>query len=81
MVQTVAVSVVQGTNNKMKEKQTPILYTVDDIQQIFKIGRSKAYQLLSSSGFPTIKLNKKLLVEKSKLEDWIAKNSGKTYIY
>lgn len=57
------------------------LYTVDDIQNIFGIGRSKAYQLLSSNGFPSIRLNRKLLVEKSKLEDWIAKNSGKTYIY
>jgi len=57
------------------------LYNVDDIQQIFGIGRSKAYQLLSSSGFPAIKLNKKLLVEKGKLEEWISKNSGKTYTY
>lgn len=65
----------------MIDKQAPILYTVDDIQHIFKIGRSKAYQLLSSSGFPTIKLNKKLLVEKSKLEEWITKQSGKTYYY
>lgn len=66
---------------KNTENQTPILYTVDDMQQIFKIGRCKAYQLMSSSGFPAIRLNKKLLVEKGKLEDWIAKNSGKTYIY
>ena len=65
----------------MIDKQDPVLYNVDDVQRIFKIGRSKAYQLLSSSGFPAIKLNKKLLVEKNKLEDWIAKNSGKTYIY
>lgn len=65
----------------MIDKQDPVLYNVDDIQRIFKIGRSKAYQLLSSSGFPTIKLNKKLLVEKSKLEEWVAKNSGKTYFY
>lgn len=65
----------------MIDNQAPVLYTVSDIQRIFKIGRSKAYQLLSSSGFPTIRLNKKLLVEKNKLEDWISKNSGKTYIY
>lgn len=65
----------------MIDKQDPVLYNVDDIQRIFKIGRSKAYRLLSSSGFPAIKLNKKLLVERSRLEDWIAKNSGKTYIY
>ena len=57
------------------------MYTVDDIQNIFMIGRTKAYQLMSSSGFPAIKLNKKLLVEKNKLEEWITKNSGRTYNY
>lgn len=65
----------------MIDNQLPIMYDVNDIQSIFKIGRSKAYQLLSSSGFPAIKLNKKLLVEKGKLEEWISKNSGKTYVY
>ena len=65
----------------MIDNQLPVMYDVNDIQSIFKIGRSKAYQLLSSSGFPAIKLNKKLLVEKRKLEEWISKNSGKTYIY
>lgn len=65
----------------MIDNNNIILYTVDDIQAIFKIGRSKAYQLMSSSGFPTMRLNKKLLVEKSKLEDWVSKQSGKTYIY
>lgn len=65
----------------MIDNQLPVMYDVNDIQNIFKIGRSKAYQLLSSSGFPAIKLNKKLLVEKGKLEEWISKNSGKTYAY
>ncbi len=58
-----------------------VLYNVDDIQRIFGIGRTKAYQLLSSKSFPSIKLNKRLLVEKNKLEEWIARNSGRTYIY
>ena len=58
-----------------------ILYTVNDIQSIFGIGRTKAYMLMSSDGFPSIRLNKKLLVEKGKLAKWIDKNSGKTYIY
>ena len=57
------------------------MYTVDDIQRIFSIGRTKAYQLMCSSGFPAIRLNKKLLVSKEKLEEWIRKNSGKTYNY
>ena len=65
----------------MIDNNNIILYTVDDIQAIFNIGRSKAYQLMSSSGFPSMRLNKKLLVERSKLEDWVSKQSGKTYIY
>lgn len=65
----------------MADNNTIIMYGVDDIQEIFMIGRTKAYQLMSSSGFPAIKLNKKLLVEKQKLEEWISKNSGKTYNY
>lgn len=58
-----------------------VLYTVDDIQRIFQLGRTKAYQLLTSDGFPSIRLNKKLLVEKGKLEEWLHRNSGKTYTY
>lgn len=65
----------------MIDNNAPVLYTVDDIQNIFKIGRTKAYQLMCSSGFPSFKLNKKLYISKEKLEDWIAKTSGKTYNY
>ena len=63
------------------DNNEPVLYTVDDIQRIFKIGRNKAYELLSSDGFPSLKLNKKIYVSKDRLEDWIAKHSGKTYNY
>ena len=63
------------------DNTAPVMYTVDDIQRIFSIGRTKVYQLMCSSGFPAIRLNKKLLVSKEKLEEWIRKNSGKTYNY
>lgn len=58
-----------------------IVYTVEDIQRIFKIGKNNAYQLLSSSGFPSFRLNKKMFVSKEKLDEWISKNSGKEYNY
>lgn len=56
-----------------------VLYTVDDIQRIFKLGRTKAYELMASDGFPSFKLNTKVYVEKSKLQNWICKRDGKTY--
>ena len=63
------------------DKQDIVLYTIDDIQRIFKIGRTKAYQLMCSSGFPSFKLNRTMYVYKKKLEEWIVKNSGKTHRY
>ena len=63
------------------EKEIPVLYDVDDIQRIFGIGRTKAYQLMDSSGFPSFRLNRRVLVSREKLEEWIRKTSGKTYVY
>ena len=56
-----------------------MLYTVDDIREIFQIGRTKAYQLMVSDGFPSFRLNKKLYVSSEKLSEWINKNTRKTY--
>ena len=63
------------------DKQDIVLYTIDDIKRIFKIGRTQAYKLLAADGFPSFKLNKKIYVPKDKLENWINKNCGKTFNY
>lgn len=64
----------------MVDKQDVVLYTIDDIRRIFKIGRNKALALMSSSGFPSFRINRKQYITKEDLEGWIAKNKGKTYI-
>lgn len=58
-----------------------ILYTIEDLQRIFGIGRTKAYQLASMRGFPSIKLNRKIYIPKEKLESWVLKNTGKSLNY
>lgn len=58
-----------------------ILYTVSDIREIFNLGRTKAYELMSADGFPSFKLNNRLYVEKTKLESWIGKRQGKTFSF
>lgn len=57
------------------------LYTIADIQRIFNLGRTSAYQLMNASGFPTIRLNKKMYVPVNKLNQWIEKQTGKTFNY
>lgn len=56
-----------------------VLYTVDDIQRMFKMGRTKAYELMSAKGFPSFRINSRLYVEKNKLCLWISKRDGKTF--
>lgn len=65
---------------KVVDKQDIVLYTIDDIKRIFKIGRNKALALMSSKGFPSFRINRKLYVLKDELEKWIRQNKGKNYI-
>ena len=63
------------------DEQDPILYTIEDIQRIFKIGRTSVYQLVNAPGFPSFRLNKKIYVPRDKLLVWINKMCGKTFDY
>ncbi len=58
-----------------------VLYTVDDIQRIFKIGKTKAYALMSANGFPSFKMNAKLYVRREHLDSWLEKRPGKSFLY
>lgn len=55
------------------EKQ---FYTVTEIKKILTIGTSKAYNLVRSEGFPSIKIGNKYLVPKNEFDKWV-----KTYTY
>ena len=65
----------------MTDDNKPVLYDVEDIQKIFKIGRTRAYQLMTSPAFPSIRMNRKIYVTKEKLEVWLNKYSGRTFTY
>jgi hypothetical protein len=59
------------------DKNEPIIYNTSDIQRIFKCGKQQAYQLMNTKGFPSIRLNSKLIVEKTALLHWLKMNQGK----
>lgn len=58
-----------------------VLYTPKDIQEMFHLSRTSTYQLINSSGFPTIRLNKKIIIPKKELEKWLEKQSQHEYNY
>lgn len=56
------------------------LLTVEDIQSIFKIGKTTAYQLMRSNGFPALRVNHRLYVSQEALDDWIRTYSGRQFL-
>lgn len=71
----------KSVDKSKTEEIDVVMYGVEDVMHIFGIGRTRAYQLMSSSGFPAIRLNKKLLVSQKALEEFVRRNSGRTYNY
>lgn len=63
------------------DKEMIVMYNIKDIERIFCLSRTKAYQLVNSSGFPTLRLNNRILIPSDKLNTWINKQCGKTYKY
>ena len=67
-------------NEKNFDGTYPILYTVSDIQNIFKCGKRQAYELVNSHNFPAFKINSKIYVDKKELEKWLKQQHGKQVI-
>ena len=62
------------------ENEEITMYTVKDIQRIFKCSQAHAYELVNTSGFPQMRIGRKILIEKHLLKRWIDKNVGKTIL-
>ena len=58
-----------------------IVYTVKDIQQILSLGKTRAYELMRSDGFPSFKLNSRLYVTKQNFEKGINTRTNKNFRY
>lgn len=65
------------------EQKTPgigiTVYTPDEVQKIFKLGRTQTYNLMNSEGFPTLRVNRKMYVEDEALRVWMKNYTGKTF--
>jgi excisionase family DNA binding protein len=56
------------------------LLTVKDLQAVFSCGKDKAYQLMHSSGFPTIQVGGRYYVRRDDLDRWLSAYTGRKYI-
>lgn len=54
-----------------------LTYSVPEMAQVLGISDFKAYQLVKTQGFPTIRIGKRLLVSVSGLESWVEEQAKK----
>ena len=54
----------------------PNILNADQLAATLGVSRARAYQLLSTADFPTLKIGKRVLVPKDKLIEWIDRHTG-----
>ena len=56
------------------------LLTYKDLQEILHVGKGRAYELLHSSCFPTIKINGRYYVNSRHLSKWLDTYAGREFL-
>lgn len=54
----------------------PATLSANDISRYLGISRANSYQLMESTGFPTLRIGKRKLVPKDKFLIWVNNNSN-----
>lgn len=55
-------------------------YTVKELSEILPIGTSNLYNLVNSKNFPSIKINRRILISIDEFQKWIETSAGKQII-
>lgn len=59
--------------------QNKKLITVKEFVSEYGIGTNKAYEIVNSKGFPIIRLGKKILIVRDRLDEWLENNIGNSF--
>ncbi len=55
----------------------PLMLNVQMIADVLAISRSKAYELVSSKGFPALKLGNRIIVPREQFVEWVRNQTSK----
>lgn len=55
------------------------LITVKEFAIEYGIGTNKAYEMVNSKGFPIIRLGKKILIVRDRVDEFLYSNIGKSF--
>lgn len=51
--------------------ELPAVMTVDDVMEILRISKANAYKIMASDDFPTLRIGKRVLAEKTAFTSWL----------
>ena len=63
--------------NYTSYEQLPIIMNAEQVASFLNISRAGAYQLFHAWDFPSIKIGKRMMVQKDKLLEWLEEQSQK----
>ena len=52
-----------------------LAYSVPELAGVLGIGRSSAYELIKTEGFPVISIGRRIIIPVAQLETWLYKQS------
>lgn len=61
-------------------KDEKILLKASDLQELLGIGKDKAYSLMRSRSFPSMKLGGNYFVSREALDKWVSDNERKSFV-
>lgn len=67
------------TDKTCVDYESMVLLTAKDVGEIFHMGKNQVYNLMRSSGFPTIRINNRMYVQKDALQKWLNRYQGRIY--
>ena len=54
-------------------------YTMKELAEIIPIGTNNLYNLVHSKGFPSVTINRRILIPIDEFEQWIKTSAGKSF--
>jgi len=67
---------IDSMTNQTSYEQLPLMLNANQLAGVLGISRAGAYELMHSKGFPTLRIGKRMMVNKDHLARWIDRQSG-----
>lgn len=58
-----------------KPQENPHLYTIQEVAEVLRIGKARAYEMAREKAFPVVKIGSRVRIPKNRFHEWLDKQS------